>query len=63
MEQAVAGDAGIVDQHVDGARAGPRRRRLDGGGAVVERADVALDHHTPRPVRTAQASAASSLPE
>ena len=38
MERAVAGDAGIVDQHIDRAEVG--LDLLDAGGAGVERTDV-----------------------
>src|SRR5690606_14155513 len=43
VEEAVAGDAGVVDQHIHRPQ-----RSLDlghGALAVLERADVALDHH------------------
>ena len=43
VEEAVAGDAGVVDQDVDGAEL--ILDLLHGAGAVVETADIALDHH------------------
>jgi hypothetical protein len=39
VQHAVAGDAGVVDQNLDRAQLG--FDLLDGGGAVVERADIA----------------------
>jgi len=41
VEEAVAGDAGIVDQDIDGAEL--ILDLLDGPGTVIERADIALD--------------------
>ncbi|MNC68921.1 hypothetical protein D3C75_1195650 [compost metagenome] len=43
MEEAVAGDAGVVHQSVDGPQLG--LDRLNRAGAVVKRADIALDDH------------------
>jgi len=49
MEEAVAGDAGVVHQGVDGPQLG--LDRLNRAGAVVERADIALDDHDPQLAR------------
>jgi hypothetical protein len=58
VERAVAGDAGIVDQHIDRAEVG--LDLLDALGAGVERTDVPFEDGMP--VSALNFSAAASLP-